>query len=249
VLQSKRERQEASAALLLDSRGGVVAATPGAAAPAARELALVLRALRAPEPLLDEGEPGDALPVAVSIDARAPELGALLVRYDTARVVTNMVLHWPHPASTAEPVLVRRDGDFIVPVTTPLHTKAPRLPLAMDIPTTRAVRGVTGIVECNDYRGVPVIAALRHLPDSSWYLSVKVDRAEVFAPGREHALAFGVGTVLLLTIAGAAVWFWWRAQVNVIERRQHEMEEQSLRDRFDALWSQANDIVSSRWRG
>jgi len=37
--------------------------------------------------------------------------------------------------------------------------------------------------------------------------------------------------------------------VNVIERRQHEMEEQSLRDRFDALWSQANDIVSSRWRG
>ena len=141
MLQSKRERQEASAALLLDSRGGVVAATPGAAAPAARELALVLRALRAPEPLLDEGEPGDALPVAVSIDARAPELGALLVRYDTARVVTNMVLHWPHPASTAEPVLVRRDGDFIVPVTTPLHTKAPRLPLAMDIPTTRAVRG------------------------------------------------------------------------------------------------------------
>jgi PAS domain S-box-containing protein len=88
-----------------------------------------------------------------------------------------------------------------------------------------------------------VIAALARVPDSSWYLSVKVDRAEVFAPGREHALVFGIGTVLLLAIAGAAVWFWWRAQVSAIERRQHEIEEQALRDRFDALWSQANDIV------
>jgi len=243
ALESKRDRLDAAAALLLDAHGAVVAATPATAQPRARELDVVRRALRRPGPILDEGLPGDDLTVAVSIDPRAPELGAVLVRYDTSRAVTGMVLHWPHPASTAEPVLVRRDGDYVMRVTQPLHTTATRLPLALDIPTTRAVRGVSGIVECDDYRGVPVIAALRHVPDSSWYLSVKVDRAEVFAPGRQQALAFGVGTLLLLTLAGAGVRFWWRAQVSAIERREHEAQERSLRDRFDALWSRANDIV------
>jgi PAS domain S-box-containing protein len=244
ALRSRRDRQEASAALLLNSRGEVVVATPGAARPSDRELDTVRRALRSPEPLLDEGEPGDDLTVAVSIDARGPGRGALLVRYDIARAVTTMVLHWPHPDSTAEPVLVRRDGDFIVRVTNPLHTTATRLPLSMDIPTTRAVRGVTGIVECDDYRGIPVIAALRRVPDSSWYLSVKVDRAEVLGPGRAQALTFGGGTVLLLTLGGALVLFWWRAQVSAIRRGEQELEERSLRHRFDALWSQANDNVT-----
>jgi PAS domain S-box-containing protein len=78
---------------------------------------------------------------------------------------------------------------------------------------------------------------------SSWFLSVKVDRAEVFAPGRQQALAFGVMTLLLLSLAGGGVWFWWRAQMSAIERREHAVAEQALRGRFDALWSQANDIV------
>jgi PAS domain S-box-containing protein len=243
ALEATRAQLEAEAVLVLDARAEVVLALPAGARPSDGELGVARRALRASEPFLDEGAPGDGLVVAVPLGPPSRGRGVLLARYDMARAVSGMVLGWPHPASTAEPVLVRRDGEFIVPVTTPLHTKVPRLPLTMDIPTTRAVKGTVGIVECNDYRGVPVIAALRRVPGSSWYLSVKVDRAEVFAPGRQQAILFGVVTLVLLTLAGGSVWFWWRAQVSAIDRRAHEMEEQALRRRFDALWSQANDIV------
>lgn len=243
VLRGKRDRQGAAAVLLVDGGGATVLAAPADARPTAGELEVVRRAQRLSEPVLDEGAPGDDLVVAVAVDPAAPQLGVLLVRYDTTRAISRMVLDWPHPSSTAEPVLVRRDGDFIVRVTSPLHTKATRLPLSLDIPTTRAVKGQTGIVECDDYRGVPVIAALRHVPGSSWYLSVKVDRAEVFAPGRQQAATFGVVTLVLLTLAGAGVWFWWRAALAAMDRRLHALEQQALRGRFDALWSQANDVV------
>jgi PAS domain S-box-containing protein len=243
VIESKRARQDADAVLLLDRGGDVVLAAPADARPTVDEQAAVQRALAAREPVLDDGAPGDDLVVAMAVEPGEPESGVLLVRYDVARAITGMVLRWPHPASSAEPVLVRRDGDWIVPVTRPLHTDAPRLPLSLDIPTTRAVKGVVGIVACDDYRGVPVIAALRHVPGSSWYLSVKVDRAEVFGPERRHASVFGAVTLLLLTAAGGAAWLWWRAEVGAIDLRAHEMEQQALRRRFDALWSQANDIV------
>jgi PAS domain S-box-containing protein len=81
------------------------------------------------------------------------------------------------------------------------------------------------------------------LPDSSWYLSVKVDRAELLAPGRRQAITFGVLTLVLLALAAGVVRFWWRAELAAVERRARALEEQALRGRFDALWSQANDIV------
>jgi PAS domain S-box-containing protein len=244
VLEGKRERQGALGVLLVDGNGRVVVATRGTAQPNARDLQLLRAALETRDPLVDDGEhAGDPLTVAASIGGEPGERGALLIRYDLARSLTGIVRHWPQHARSAEPVLVRRDGDYVAAVTTPLHTTAPRLPLELDMPTTRAIKGANGIVECDDYRGIPVIAAVRPVPGTPWYLSAKVDRAEVFASGYDHAIAFGSATLLLLGIGAAAVWFWWSVNVARMRERERELEQRTLRYRFDALWSCANDGV------
>jgi hypothetical protein len=56
VLERKRQKEGADAALLVDGSGSVVAATPGASPPTARDLALARAALEAEGPRLDDGE-------------------------------------------------------------------------------------------------------------------------------------------------------------------------------------------------
>jgi PAS domain S-box-containing protein len=61
-----------------------------------------------------------------------------------------------------------------------------------------------------DYRGVPVVAALRHIPDSAWYIVAKVDQDEVFAPLRVRTLVISFATVLLVLITGLGFLLWWK---------------------------------------
>lgn len=75
-------------------------------------------------------------------------------------------------------------------------------------PARLAVSGNEGIMVAQDYRGVPVVAAYRHVmvtPDTWWGLIVKRDKAEVFQPiwqGLIYSLAVGmVGMAVGLALA------------------------------------------------
>ena len=66
-------------------------------------------------------------------------------------------------------------------------------------PAALALRGEEGITINEDYRGVPVLAAFRHIrvtPDIGWGMVVKQDQSEVFAPLRQRlSYAFLIGLV------------------------------------------------------
>ena len=69
-----------------------------------------------------------------------------------------------------------------------------------------AVRGIEGIVEGIDYRGVPVLAAIRQIPDSPWYMNAKVDQEEIYEPLRSQAWIVGAGMFLLILATGSTDW-------------------------------------------
>ena len=82
------------------------------------------------------------------------------------------------------------------------------VPLDADhVAVTAALRGREGVRDdVVDYRGVPVLAATRHLPTSGLGVVVKVDRSEAFAPIGDLTRLLLVGVALAMLVAGALAW-------------------------------------------
>ncbi|MEK7317351.1 MAG: ATP-binding protein, partial [Candidatus Eisenbacteria bacterium] len=141
-------------------------------------------------------------------------VGVMMFRIDPALFLYPEIQAWPVPSGTAETLLVRRDGDNVVFLNELRHRKdttlSLRFPVADSLLPAAAIGGRQGIMEGVDYRGVPVVAALRHIPDSAWYIVAKVDQAEVFAPLRVRTLVISSATALLVLLTGLGFLLWWK---------------------------------------
>jgi PAS domain S-box-containing protein len=175
-------------------------------------------------PILDHKAPG------------SPAVGILILEIDPHRFLYPLIQTWPTQSPTSEILLVRREGDEVVFLNDLRHRKDTALTLrfpesSAELPAAMAVRGREGIVEGVDYRGLPVLAALRSIPDSPWFLVTKVDREEVFTPIEERAL--WVAFVVAVLIAGAGV------GISLVGARQHarltQREQEVLRKAHDTL--------------
>lgn len=160
-------------------------------------------------------------------------VGALILVIDPSRFLYPFLRNWPGPRQTAEALLEGRVGDqatFLSPLRFPtsyrmfvprqIHIRLP------DIATLDAGWPVRG----KDYRGVPVIGAIRHIAGTSWYVVCKIDLAEVDTPihrlGWEMAaLAALIG--LAAIVGGGEV---WRAQqARFFREREEEISSFSAR--------------------
>lgn len=136
-------------------------------------------------------------------------LGVVALRIDPETYVYPLLGRWPESATTAETLLVRRDGSDAL-ILNPLRLRkgaalAARIPLASTrAAATRAVLGQEGVMESEDDRGVAVLAALRTVPGSPWSLVALVEAAEVNAPLAERlgVMVLLVGAMLAAAAAG-----------------------------------------------
>lgn len=200
------------------------------------------------------------VPIADDRDA-ARLLGRLVLRIDPAVYLYPFVISWPTPSATAETLLVRREGDRVL-FLNELRFRADAamvmsFPLARaEVPAVKAVLGETGIVEGSDYRGTAVVADVRGVPDSPWFLVTRMDATEVFAPLRERLWGTAVLAAVLLLSAGTGVGLLWRQQRARFYRERYEALE-ALRESERFLWesqsiagigSYAYDITAGRWK-
>jgi len=144
-------------------------------------------------------------------------LATFFLRIDPATYLYPMIQRWPTPSSTAETLLVRREGNEVVFLNELRFQKNTALTLreSLDrtlLPAAQAALGKEGIIEGTDYRGVPVVAALRAIPDSPWFLVARMDAAEVYAPLREQLRFVVIVIGALLFGAGAGITLFWRQQ-------------------------------------
>jgi PAS domain S-box-containing protein len=174
------------------------------------------------------------VPILDDRDGGRP-LGVLVLRIDPATYLYPLISRWPTPSPTAETLLVRREGDDALFLNELRFQKNTALKLrvslqeAKELPAVKAALGQEGIVEGVDYRGVRVIAAVRAVPNSPWFLVARMDTSEVYAPPREHArlMIVLVGALLLGTGAGAGLI--WRRQSVRFYRKKSEVA-QTLRE-------------------
>ncbi|MBI3785477.1 MAG: PAS domain S-box protein, partial [Deltaproteobacteria bacterium] len=167
-------------------------------------------------PILDE-ENGDRV------------LGVLALRIDPETYLYPFISRWPTASETAETVLVRREGNdalYLNELRFKNNTALTlRVPLEwQDATAVKAVLGQEGIVEGLDYRGVPVIADLRRVPDSPWFLVTHIAASEVYAALRERMWTTILLVCTMLIGAGAGIVSIWRQQSTRFYLEQYEAE-------------------------
>ena len=82
----------------------------------------------------------------------------------------------------------------------------------------KAALGQEGIVQAVDDEGVPVLAAVRAVPDSPWFLVAQMNVAEVYAPMHERVWLIVLFVCTLLFGAAVAVAVLHRAFACVMTR-------------------------------
>jgi len=177
-------------------------------------------------------------------------VGVIAMQVNAGAELARMIGTWPIPSETAETLLARRDGSEVVYLSELRHrvgvTPIRRFPIDdPELPAAMAARGETGVFEGIDYRGVPVLAAVRQIPGTPWSLVAKVDQQEIYAPLRRQTVAVGLVVFALLVTTG----FWtetiWRRRVARILAQDLEAERRyrELAERFALITRYGSDII------
>lgn len=184
-----------------------------------------------------------ALPFLADVPGQAQETpGYLLVlEIDPDDYLFPLLQRWPTPSVTAETLLVRRDGDDVLFLNELRHRKGTalrfRIPMSdEDLPAAMGLRGITGTVEGQDYRGVPVLAELSPVPGTDWVMVSKIDDEEAFAAQRRENLLGSLGLLTLMAAMVLLAVMIWRESTAAQERRVLEAKAQ-LHDREAKLAS------------
>jgi len=151
-------------------------------------------------------------------DGSKETAGALVMKENLSWFLYPTIQSWPVTSATAETLIVRRDGNEVLFINEVRHQKDSalklRIPLSQrDVPAVQAALGHEGWVEGRDYRGKPVVAVIKAIPDSTWYIIAKMDRSEAYdITGDNPAMIMAV--LLLLTAVASSIALIWLQHIN-----------------------------------
>ncbi|MHB8139563.1 MAG: ATP-binding protein [Smithellaceae bacterium] len=156
-------------------------------------------------------------------------VGTVIILVDPQHRLYPTIKQWPLPSQTGESLLVHRDGNDVVYLNELRHIKNTPLMLRYPItetmlPAVRAVLGSKGTFEGVDYRNKKVFAAVKAVPDTTWFLIAKIDQEEVVA---SLAMRFWLTVFFILvtiSIMGILIAYVWRYQQAKYYREQYELE-------------------------
>jgi diguanylate cyclase (GGDEF)-like protein/PAS domain S-box-containing protein len=178
------------------------------------------------------------VPIANELDSMHP-LGVMVLRIDPSIYLYPFIKQWPTISTTAETLLVRRDGNEVLFLNDLRFTMdaalKKRIVVAdnLNVPSVKAVLGQRGLVEGIDYNGKQVIAVLSNIADTPWLLVTKINNKEVYAPLDVSMKLTALLATSLIFAVGVAMFFLRRQhlrEINLIEleTRNAELRNQEL---------------------
>ncbi len=241
---------------LLDEQGRVRLSLPASPALAVEDVRLARQAMRSGEILFSDLH--RSRDHAFSIDLIAPITGgeriagAVVLQIDPSLFLFPLMRAWPVPSASGETLLVRQEGSDVLFLNDVRHRKetalSMRMPLATPgLPAALAVAGELRTTDGVDYRGVSVVAEMRPVAGSSWFVVSKVDREELFGPlAQLENWSTGIAMVYV-AIGGLLVFVWlqgYRARYRHLnEQHAAAAERAMLVKHFEYLTKYANDII------
>jgi len=191
------------------------------------------------------------IPLISPVDENKSVVGFVALQIDPYGFLYPLIQSWPISSETAESLLVRREGDEVIFLNELRHQKntafAFRSPITKkNLPAAMAVSGIQGEVEGVDYRGIPVLAAIKQVPGSPWFLIAKIDDWEVHARHYIGLRLIAILTGILIVASGLTIGIFWRHQRSLYYRTQFETELQrrKIEEERNRIFNYSIDMLS-----
>lgn len=175
---------------------------------------------------------------------------AVVLTVDPAVFLFPLLQTWPTPSTSAETLLVRREGDEVVYLNQLRHRLGAALNLRLPttdplLPASIAVTGQERTLVGRDYRGAEVLAVTRPVPDSGWYMVAKADTAELFGGLTETAYRFTAAVLGVIGLTGVGIgWIFNRQQAAGLRQLYvAQQARQQVLTRFQTLVQNAPDAI------
>ena len=193
----------------------------------------------------------DLLVPVIANDHNKPYVrGIIDLVIEPSKVLYPLIQTWPTPSKSAETLIIRKDGNEVTFLNSLRHKKTTVLELTLPLnerklPAAMAVRGISGTIDGIDYRGVPVVASMKKIPGTSWYMVAKIDRAEIFSTLNQQMRMVLAILILFLIALGMFLGFlsWNQRARYYREKYEDELERLVLVKHFDYILKYANDII------
>ncbi|MBN1758272.1 MAG: PAS domain S-box protein [Chitinispirillaceae bacterium] len=213
--------------------------------------------------LSDLHRDGDSLCSAIHLTLFVPIsdpdsnlIGVVLLNLDPSRFLFPLIQSWPTPSTTAEVLLIREENGNVLFLNELRHRKNTaltlRLPLsAPELPAAMALSGTTGAISGKDYRGMPVLAVVRSIPQTSWFMVAKIDRSEALGEVRHAFRRAVVVLVLLIFIIGLSAILYQRHRSSRTYKKLYlsEREKASLASTLAASEKRFKRLFESMTEG
>ena len=160
---------------------------------------------------------------------------------------------WPVSRKSGETVVYRREGNEVAKL-----NNLPRLNFAsagLRVPLSQATRmGIKAMtdgedfVEAVDYRGVPVIGAVKAVPGTDWRLVAKIDRRELNGLARSDLIWIAIADLLaLLAILAATYLILQRQKLRFVSNiQQQQGEKLKALQLLDAIAESSTDAIYAK---
>lgn len=183
-------------------------------------------------------------------NAAGQPLAVAILRSDAGAYLYPLIESWPTPSRTAETFIVERSGDDAIWLNNARHRPnsalAFRQPLTnATLPAAQAVLGRRGAFEGRDYRNVAVLADLRPIEGSPWFMVAKIDLDEVLAETRDQVRAIALVVTLFVLLTGVVFAYGYQSQQGRLLQERYLLQRNTLIDlvKSDALNS--DDLVTA----
>ncbi|MEI6766579.1 MAG: PAS domain S-box protein [Bacteroidota bacterium] len=174
----------------------------------------------------------------------------LVIRINPGKLLYPLLATWPNKSLTSETTLARKEGDSVVYLNnlrfkpnSALHFK---LPLSRsDLPAAQAVNGNTGTWEGIDYRGMPVLADMRKVKNTPWYMVNKIDLSEVYSDLDQTFILVVLWVIGLIIIFVVVMIIRWRSirMKNLTDIYRNEIRAMESEKALETLTQKQNALL------
>jgi PAS domain S-box-containing protein len=176
--------------------------------------------------------------------------GMMILKINPAKYLFPLIQSWPTVSSTSETILLRKEKNSVVYLNELKNKNDTSIKLKYDLNNdnsipVQAIKGINGIYEGIDYRGIDVLSYIKPIPIFNWYLVVKVDKDEIYKGIKERAEIVTVLIFVLIFLQGLLLILLWRHQRFKYYKTQYifQLQREALTKHFNYMIKYANDVI------